>query len=61
MPTGVRIPERIPQRVAVAVERLRIRRIGNYCVRLDEASQRASLILTIHSRLNGVGGETSWE
>jgi len=37
MPARIRIPERIPQGVAVAVERLRIRRIGDNRIRLKPA------------------------
>jgi len=39
MPTRIRIPERIPQGVAVAIEQLRIPRIGNDTIRLQEPPQ----------------------
>jgi len=47
MSAGIRIPERIPQGVAVAVERLRVRRIRNDLVCLQEPPQRAIVVARI--------------
>ena len=43
MPAGIRIPERIVERVRVPVEALRIPRVGDERIRLQEPSQRGSV------------------
>ena len=40
MPAGIRIPERIVERIRVPVEALRIPRVGDDGIRLQEPSQR---------------------
>ena len=43
MPAGIRIPERIVERVRVPIQALRVRRIGDERIRLEEPSQHGSI------------------
>ena len=62
MPAGIRIPERIVERVRIPIEALRIRRIGHERIRADEPSQRGSVrpravVVEAQGRLLPLAGE----
>ena len=44
MPAGIRVLQRVVDTVAVAVEGLRIGRVGNYGVRADETPDRGVVV-----------------